>query len=524
MKKSFLKLWLALIVLALAATSCEKEVIYVDRETGQLVENENSRNTTQSNLSRDIMQPSLTPASSPYWIKAGESRKIANATIANVSKTLARTVNLEFTFKDAGALAVDSISYGIDQAVGAPLTRVEVVENKFVINGIKVPANTYFNISIYYKIKNSIPATIVEGSQIVLSMSGFSTDEAKVTLPMSGTLPKDILLDKVSLVGNNPNPNPDENAKASVWLSEPVVAYSNPFKIIGNAVSNELTISINNLASIEKTLSSLVADFGAGSKAIKMLRYSLNGGDWVVVKEENSKIVLRDLKLKSGQNILKAYFSLKPQVGVADNTNLSFSFTSLNDGDGGGVPASGKFASAVNVGSVSTKAPTLFRNNIHAHLRDPLLAVAKGGSGTAMVNVIQFQLIGPAPAKLYSVKFQNPYTAFNVVSGNDFRFTKDWSMSLNNGGIVSFEVSSSTAGTFTATFPSINIVPDGNWQLISVFNCYENPGNVFNSGVYTPSRYGVKVASKYDVVFLNSDGQVIDLSELSVFQDGKALN
>lgn len=529
MKKSFFKLFLALIVLVLTAVSCEKEVIYIDRETGQQVDATDGR-TTQTNLSKDIMQPSLTPASNSYWIKAGESRKTANATVANISKTSARTVNLEFTFKGAGAGAVDSISYGIDQVIGAPLTKVAVVDNRFVINGTSVPANTYLNFSIYYKIKNSIPSEIVEGSQIVLAMTGFSTDETKVTLPMSGTLPKDILLDKVSLVGNNPNPNPDPdpnpNAKASIWFSEPVVTYGNHLKIIGNAVSNELTISINNLASSEKTLSSLVADFGAGSKAVKMLRYSLNGSDWNIIKASaDGKIIFENLKLKAGENILKTFFSLKPQVGVADNTNLSFSFTSLNDGEGGELPTTGKFASAVNVGAVSTKTPTVFVNNIHAHLRDIPLSLAKDATGTTTVNWIQFQLSGPVPARLVSAKFKNPYTSFNGVSGNDFKLTSEWKTVLNNGVAQNFEVSNANSETFTVSFSNLGIPTGSGWQMLDILAGYKNNGNPFNSGVYTSGKYGVQLTgSKYDLVFHNSDGQVIDLSELSVFQDGQAIN
>lgn len=44
-------------------------------------------------------------------------------------------------------------------------------------------------------------------------------------------------------------------------------------------------------------------------------------------------------------------------------------------------------------------------------------------------------------------------------------------------------------------------------------------GTTFSSG-----KFGLKVLSKYDILIKNSSDQIIDLSDVNVWQDGQAIN
>jgi len=529
MKTKSLKSFLMLVALIMIFASCEREAIYLLDPFSEEVRGVQGNTEMRS---RDIHQPALTPPANPGVIKAGEAKSAGNITLANGSRQYLRIVNLGFTFTGAGVKAVDSVSFTIR---GFAEVKVKVVDNKFAINGIRVPANTFTDIMLIYKLNNIIPTGIEEGAQITLSLTSFSTDEAMVTLPNSGRYPNPINLDKISLGsnddgngdgdGDNDDDDDDGNGelKASTWLSEPNLSYTNSFAITGNSLSNEMSFTINSTST--KTLKSLVASFGENGKAVKMLRYSLNGDDWKIIKAVNGKINFENLSLKSGENSFKAYFSLLPNTNVSNGSALSFSFVSLDDGEGGTTFSSGKFPAALDVGSVNTSVPaTVINTGWFSYLRVPALVATRDAEADIMIHVIQLQMTGPAPAKIVSVKFNNPYTAFNAISGNDFKFTDSWSFDLNDANRLEFKPNVPNQNTFTVNFPSRDIPCNGAYQRISIFAGVKNSGNTFDSGAYTPGKFGLKLANKYDIVIHNGVGQVIDLSDVNIWQDGVLVN
>jgi len=536
MKTKSLKSFLMLVASIMVLASCERELIYLlDPFSEEVTEGYGNSEMR----SRDIHQPALTPPANPGVIKAGDAKSAGNITLANGSRQYLRIVNLGFTFTGAGAQAVDSISFTIR---GFAQVKVKVVDNKFAIDGIRVPANTFTDIMLIYKLDDIVPSGIEEGAQITLSLTSFSTDEAMVTLPNSGRYPNPINLDKISLDSDDDGNGDDDDGddddgdgdddgdddengelKASTWLSEPNLSYANPFAITGNSLSSEMSFTINSTSA--KTLKSLVASFGENGKAVKMLRYSLNGGDWKIIKAVNGKINFENLSLKSGENSFKAYFSLLPNTDVSNGSALSFSFVSLDDGEGGTTFSSGKFPDALNVGSVHTSvSATVIKAGWFSYLRVPALVAAKDAEADMMIHVIQLQMTGPAPAKIVSVKFVNPYTAFNAISGNDFKFTDSWSFDLNDANRLEFKPDVSNQNTFTVNFPSKDIPCNGTYQRISIFAGVKNSGNTFDSGAYTPGKFGLKLADKYDIVIQNGLGQVIDLSDVNIWQDGVLVN
>lgn len=540
MKERKIKSFLMLIALVLIFASCEQELIVVDYPAASIDARGVVNRGNGEILSGSISQPALTPPANPALIKAGEKKSAGNVTIANVSR-YPRIVNLSFTFMGAGAGVVDSVFY---TSRGLQEVKVKVVDNKFTINSINVPANTFTDIRLIYKLVKTFGRGVNEGAQITLSLTGFSTDEAGVNLPNSGRFPNPINLDKVSLASNdNGGTDPDNGdddgdddnddgdgdddgdttLKPSAWFGEPIIGYTSPFAIIGNTVSNELVFKINS--SSPKTFKSLIASFGENGKAIKMLRYSLNGGAWKVLSANNGQINFENISLKAGENIFKAYFSLKSETGVANDAPLYFSFIKLDDGEGGTVFSSGKFVEPLNVGSVNSSIQaTVVKTGWFSYLRTPGLIMDSGSQTEIMIHVIQLLMTGPAPAKISSVKFVNPYSAFNAVNGNDFRFSENWSLDLNDAGRINFDPEVSNQNTFTVSFPEKDIPTNGNYQRISIFANVKNIGNRFNSEVYTPGKFGLKIASKYDIVIKNASGQTIDLSDVNIWQDGQPVN
>lgn len=407
MKTTIFRLSLVLVVLMITFASCERDVIYVEKpfisennEGGRGTSGTTNGNTgnTGNNAtgkSMDIQQPALTPPLNPGLIKASEIKSAGNITVANGSRQYLRVVNLGFTFTGAGASAVDSLFYTIR---GYKEVGIKVVDNKFAINGINLPASTFTDVKLDYKIKPSIPSNISEGSQITLSLSSFSTDETGVTKPNSGTFPNPINLDKVSLIPND------------------------------------------------------------------------NGGD-------NGN--------DNGDN-----------GGNNDNDN----------GNDNGTQA------------------TIIQTGWFSYLRTPALVAEKNTEADVMIHVIQLQMTGPGPARIRSIKFTNPYSAFNTVAGNDFKFMKDWGFDLNDRNRINFEVNVTNQNTFTVNFPVKDIPANGIYQRISIFAGVKNSGNRFDSGAFTHGKFGLKITSKSDIDIRDSAGNKIDLSKVNVWLDGTAIN
>lgn len=362
MKKNLLKLLLALFVLALAA-SCEKEVVYYEKQyfedqsqnssasrgDGTNGRGNGSTSTAQNYFSSSVLQPALTPPANPSWIKVGEIKSAGNITLSNISKNSWRTVNLTFTFLGDGASFVE---YALFQIPGKQEIRVEVVDNKFSITDIRIPMNTYLDIKLSYQTKASLPSSLKEGDLITLSLSGFSTDEPKVNLPSSGTMPKNINLDRVSLKNDgsvNPNPNPDpdpdpETPAKNVYFQNNIHFHSVGQTYLGIGEEREIILTwfqfylisgpvkITNLTLKNPYLNSGL-EFGE-------IRISLNGGERFKISSTISKdktsstLDLSSLAINAGggwQDIT-IFASVKNTRNSAFNTQ-DFGFEILNRND-----------------------------------------------------------------------------------------------------------------------------------------------------------------------------------------------
>jgi len=438
-------------------------------------------------------------------INAGESKSAGSLIVKNIS-TSTHTANLTLTFSGAGASAVDSLNY----TIGGQTTKQKVENNSVTLNQVSVPANSSTEIKLVYRIKETIPAGIVDQSQITLLLTATTTDEAGITQPRNGIFPS-MNLDKLHVPAK------------STWVSSVSATYGEQFAIIGNAVSNELTLTINNSASVNKTLTSLTANFGVNGSAVKMLRYLNSDGKWVVLEANNGEIVFSNLVLKPGVNAIKSFFALKPQVGVANNSKLEFTITGLNDGAGGKVPATGNFPNTFVVGTVNASVqPTVLTTDWWGQMLSPEMILQPGGETLgAMYAVLNLRIEGPGDVKIGEIKLKNPYASYKDLIFNQnllkisinsiFKQISNYLWQENKYIIIS----SPNESVFKSNF---------SYNDYSVYFEYKNSGTkVFNSDDYTSGLCGFVLESKFDLKLLNSNNQVIDLSDVKVRQDGVIL-
>lgn len=438
-------------------------------------------------------------------INAGEAKSAGSLMVKNIS-SIAQTANLTLTFSGAGASAVDSLNY----TVAGQTIKQKLENNSITLNQVSVPANSSTEIKLVYRIKESVPTSIADQSQITLAVTATTTNEAGITNPGNRIFPS-INLDRLYV------------PVKSTWVSSVSATYGEQFAIIGNALSNELTFTINNSASVDKTLTSLTANFGVNGSAVKMLRYLNSDGKWIVLKANNGEIVFSNLVLKPGVNTIKSFFALKKQVGVVNNSKLEFTITGLNDGAGGKVPATGKFPNTLAVGTVDASVePTVLTTDWWGQMLSPEIILQPGGETLGpMYAVLNLRIDGPGDAKIGEIKLKNPYFSYKDLTFNEsllkisinsvFKNISNYRWQENKFLIVS----SPNESIFKANFSN---------NKYYVHLEYKNNGTeVFNSNDYTPGLRGFILESKFDLKLLNSNNQIIDLSDVNVRQDGVIL-
>ncbi len=321
--------------------------------------------------------------------------------------------------------------------------------------------------------------------------------------------------------------------KVSTIIAFGEISYDHQFTIVGNAQSDTLRIKIKNLSSKSKVLPSLSANFGANSRAVKMLRYRFSDtSKWIILQAQNGLVTFQNLLLAPGENEFKAIFSIKPYPGVADNAPITFAFKTMDDGEGGSAP-SGGWPAEIPVGNVDAHtAPTTLQLGWMSYSFSGALSISPGFSGTFGINsVINLKLSGPAPARVVSLKLKNPYAEFIGMEwgypdpNNDFHqwiFNKDFVSCYEE--VANFYWQKDFINlTFEGGCNTLNV--DGSLQDFDIDCGAKNHSNlVFNANDYTPGLTGFILVSKFDFVLENSSMQVIDVSDANVVQDGAPLN
>lgn len=315
--------------------------------------------------------------------------------------------------------------------------------------------------------------------------------------------------------------------KSSAWFSVGTIVYANPFAIVGGAQSWKIILPLENKSSANKTLKSLKLNFGEYGKAVKMLRYKSDTSRWIksMATGNTGEVELTELVLKPGINNIEAYFSLKSDVGgVANGSPLSLRITSINDGEGARLPIGGAFQVPLNVGTVDAiTAPTEFVLSYPTTVLTLLgsIPISSGGTSNETYTFsFYFKIKGPSQVRLHSLKLKNPYASFQgLVYTNwvfdDNRVGADHYENINN---VVWENGQKFV---TLLFPDLEynkVSSDGQRAYAANIRVnLKNTGSTrFDSENYTPNEFSFALDSKYDIVILNSSGQVVDMSDVSV--------
>jgi hypothetical protein len=227
--------------------------------------------------------------------------------------------------------------------------------------------------------------------------------------------------------------------------------------------------------------------------------------------------------LQPGINTFDCYFSIKVNAGVANGSPISFQFTSLDDGAGAGLPVGGAFQSAIPLGTVnSATQATVITTEWDGHMLTPGIVLTQDATARdPLYNVVNVRATGPSGARIVSLKLKNPYSAFSGLLFDNSSWT------ASNGSVFGYVTNYIWQSEYvTLTLPNeTTIITNGTTYNEYYVNCtYRNTSaTTFNSNNYTYGKIGLALTSKYDLIIQNADGQVIDLSDVVVKQDGVAL-
>jgi hypothetical protein len=250
-------------------------------------------------------------------INADESKSAGSLMVKNIS-TSTHTANLTLTFSGAGASAVDSLNY----TIGGQTAKRKVENNSVTLNQVSVPANSSTEIKLVYRIKEVIPAGIVDQSQITFALTATTTDESGVTQPGNRIFPN-VALDKLKVY----------TAKIDATKSYEASAVAEDKILFGNSVAKAFVLEVTTPGTVRLEAIGKLSD---GTSAIKYLW--VNGADHsdfnvsvstlspIVPKTTFGNNSFVEVNLKAGTNVIA--FKTNPYSGkIANNAEVGLKVT-----------------------------------------------------------------------------------------------------------------------------------------------------------------------------------------------------
>jgi hypothetical protein len=325
--------------------------------------------------------------------------------------------------------------------------------------------------------------------------------------------------------------------KKSTWLKAPIITADTIFPIIRNAVSGKLTITLINNSPTTKVLPNLagrfIIDNNTSLDAVKMMRYRVNDtSKWKASATGTGIVGFENISLSPGINNFTAYFSLRSAFAdvIPNNADIHFEFTYINDGEGGMAPIEGNFLPKVLVGKVNANTTaTTFVGEI-SNKQDNFNDIINPNSGWILRGwgLFSFKISGPSGARLSSIHFKNPYASFTGLLFKDDGFKI---MCFQNPNLIYTDLLSNNVFWHGGNkFVKLIFENDANNAVNtngSTLNSYTFDATIKNnssitwySNDYTPGKCGFLLASKYDIIIKNSDGQTICLFDAIVKQNG----
>jgi len=322
----------------------------------------------------------------------------------------------------------------------------------------------------------------------------------------------------------------------STWLKAPIITADTIFPIIRNCVSGKLTIKLINNSSTTKVLSNLAGKFiidnNSSLDAIKMMRYRVNDTSrWIATGAGAGIIGFANISLSPGINTFTAYYSLRNTFtgSIANNADITFEFTYINDGEGGMAPIEGNFLPKVLVGKVNANTPaTTFVGEISNKMGNGALFQSPNNVWDLMPwGSFSFKLSGPAGARLSSIHFKNPYSDFTglLFKNDGFKIDKPFTTTFITP-ILSNNVFWNGVNRFVKLIfeNDDNNLANTDGITLNVYSfeaTIKNSSNItWYSNDYTPGKCGFLLASKYDIIIKEANGQTICLYDAVVKQNG----
>lgn len=292
-------------------------------------------------------------------INAGEAKSAGSLMVKNIS-SIAQIANLTLTFSGAGASAVDSLNY----TIAGQTIKQKLENNSVTLNQVSVPANSSTEIKLVYRIKEAVPTSIADQSQITLAVTATTTNEAGITNPGNRIFPS-INLDKIKVY----------TAQINLSKSYEASAVAEDKILFGNSVAKAFVLEVTTPGTVRLEAIGKLSD---GTSAIKY--FWVNGADHsdfnvsvstlspIVPKTTFGNNNFIEVNLKAGTNVIA--FKTNPYSGkIANNAEVGLKVT----GSGFSMTNESYTANSI-VANLAGKIKVLARVNVGFYL-PPQMAV-----------------------------------------------------------------------------------------------------------------------------------------------------
>lgn len=313
---------------------------------------------------------------------------------------------------------------------------------------------------------------------------------------------------------------------ASSSLAQPVITVSNFRALQLNACSNQdFTVAFPNGNSARTLQSATFTLSGSGAGAFRSLRYR-PAGDFTTPWKQvdfsgNSVTVPFSVIIPAG---LTAKYDLKVCTkasvsGIANGANTTLAISSLTtDESGVNAPVGSSFQAAVALPALDLATTATFITSTINAGRDASQLIMSANQTKNQYILGQFMNIkasGPAGMTFAGVTLKNIY------SNNNLSVTGNWQFFVNNGNSSNYVP---------------NVLSNGDYYSISTPNGFINTAGSNSHFVLTAdikacptgftsesTGFGFSLKSKWDVIFQNSNGNDINLTDNTVQDNGVTL-
>lgn len=257
--------------------------------------------------SKWMQEITFTPPATTELIYAGEEKSAGTLLVKNIS-TSSHTANLTLSFPDLVSPAIDSLSYTIGEEIVK-----QKVAGSITLNEVSVPANSTTEIKLSYRVKEVIPEGIPDQSQISLSLTATTTDEAGVVQPRNGFFPS-VNLHRLKFY----------TAKIDTSKSYEASAVAEDKVLFGNSVAKAFVLEVTTPGTVRLEVvgktndqASAIKYFWINDKDDEDFYTSVSTLNPIVSKTRFGNDGFIELNLKAGTNVIA--FKTNPYSGQIAN-------------------------------------------------------------------------------------------------------------------------------------------------------------------------------------------------------------